>query len=452
MWHPGGCCVSEFVKKGGMDLMRMKGKRWLNTYVFLSIAFLLLWGLSVLSDESAAADQPARPAPTTTGNPEISVTELQYLLKPLTKDDLVVEADGWLSVLKDHISKISEKQIQAARAEGDAKKQILQEVTKLQEQQTALIDRVNAVVDELRKKGGDVDAYQKYLAAVSGIKVDVTDAGSAWAVVTGWLTSKEGGLRWLKNIILFVVTIVAFVILSSILGKATYKAVAKIKGASELLKDFLVNVVHKVTFLIGIVVALSMLEINIGPFLAAIGAAGFVLGFALQGTLSNFAAGLMILLYRPYDIGDFVNVAGISGTVSAMTLVSTTLKLPDNQVVVVPNGSIWGGIITNVTGSDTRRVDLVFGISYDDDVAKAQGILEKIVKEHPLVLGSPEPVIRLHELADSSVNFICRPWTKTSDYWTVYWDITRQVKEQFDQNSVSIPFPQRDVHVHQVAA
>jgi small conductance mechanosensitive channel len=213
-----------------------------------------------------------------------------------------------------------------------------------------------------------------------------------------------------------------------------------------------VNVVRKATFLVGLVVALSMLEVNIGPFLAAIGAAGFIIGFALQGTLSNFAAGIMILLYRPYDIGDFVNVAGVSGTVSAMTLVSTTLKLPDNQTVVIPNNSIWGDIITNVTGSETRRVDMVFGIGYDDDIAKAQGILEKIVKDHPLVLGSPEAVVRVNELADSSVNFVCRPWAKTSDYWTVYWDITRQVKEQFDQNSISIPFPQRDVHVHQISA
>ena len=399
--------------------------------------------------------QPMRtppPIPTTTGNPQIPVKELQYLLKPLTKEDLVVEADGWQALLKNHLEEISAKQIQAMQAEGTAKTQILEEVTKLQEQQTALIDRVKAVIDELRKKGGEVGAYEKYLAAVSGIKVDVTDAGSTWTVITGWLKSSEGGVRWLKNIILFVVTILAFMILSSILGKATRRAVAKAKGASALLKDFLVNVVHKATLLVGLVVALSMLEVNIGPFLAAIGAAGFIIGFALQGTLSNFAAGIMILLYRPYDIGNFVNVAGISGTVSAMTLVSTTLTLPDNQTVIVPNNSIWGGIITNVTGSETRRVDMVFGIGYEDDITKAQSILEKIVKDHPLVLESPEPVIRLNELADSSVNFVCRPWAKTSDYWTVYWDITRQVKEQFDQNSISIPFPQRDVHVHQVSA
>ncbi len=432
--------------------MKLKGNEWLNKHAYLTVVFLVLASLLVLSIEATAADEAPPPVPTTTGNPEIPVKELQYLLKPLTKEDLVVEADGWLALLKNHIEKISAKQIQAMQAEGTTKTQILEEVTKLQEQQTALIDRVKAVIDELRKKGGEVGAYEKYLAAVSGIKVDVTDAGSTWTVITGWLKSSEGGVRWLKNIILFVVTILAFMILSSILGKATRRAVAKAKGASALLKDFLVNVVHKATFLVGLVVALSMLEVNIGPFLAAIGAAGFIIGFALQGTLSNFAAGIMILLYRPYDIGNFVNVAGISGTVSAMTLVSTTLTLPDNQTVIVPNNSIWGGIITNVTGSETRRVDMVFGIGYEDDITKAQSILEKIVKDHPLVLGSPEPVIRLNELADSSVNFVCRPWAKTSDYWTVYWDITRQVKEQFDQNSISIPFPQRDVHVHQVSA
>ncbi len=432
--------------------MNIKGYEWLKLHVLVLVACLSLAGMSTLYTEATAAEEAPPPIPTTTGNPEIPVKELQYLLNPLTKDELVVEADGWQVVLKNHIAKISAKQIQAMQAEGTTKTQILEEVTKLQEQQTALIDRVNAVIDELRKKGGEVEAYNKYLTAVSGIKVDVTDAGSTWTVITGWLKSSEGGVRWLKNIILFIVTIVAFMILSSILGKATQRAVARAKGASALLKDFLVNVVRKAIFLVGLVVALSMLEVNIGPFLAAIGAAGFIIGFALQGTLSNFAAGIMILLYRPYDIGNFVNVAGVNGTVSAMTLVSTTLTLPDNQTVVIPNNSIWGDIITNVTGSETRRVDMVFGIGYDDDIAKAQSILEKIVKDHPLVLGSPEPVIRVNELADSSVNFVCRPWAKTSDYWTVYWDVTRQVKEQFDRNSISIPFPQRDVHIHQVSA
>jgi small conductance mechanosensitive channel len=412
--------------------------------VLFLIGFLLPVFASAKSDEQ-------KPAPITTSNPEIPVKELQYRLVPLTKDDLQVEAEGWLGLLKAHAAKISQVQIDAVNAEGDKKEKLLADVTKLQEQQTALMDRVKAVVEELRTKGGEVDTYDKYLAVVSGIKVDVTDAGGTWTVVTGWLTSKEGGLRWAKNIIFFIVTIVAFMVLSKILGSAARRAVANFKGTSELLKDFVVNVVSKATVLIGMIVALSMLEVNVGPFLAAIGAAGFILGFALQGTLSNFAAGLMILLYRPYDIGDFVKVADTSGTVSNMTLVSTTLTLPDNQSVVIPNNSIWGGIITNITGVENRRVDMMFGISYGDDIAKAQSVLEEVVKAHPQVLKSPEPVIRVHELADSSVNFVCRPWVNTADYWTVYWDITRQVKENFDRQGISIPFPQREIHVHQPA-
>ena len=173
----------------------------------------------------------------------------------------------------------------------------------------------------------------------------------------------------------------------------------------------------------------------------------FVAAFAMQSTLSNFAAGLMIMIYRPFDFGNVVTVGGVTGKVQAMNLVSTTLLTGDNQVIVVPNSNVWGSIITNINVSDTRRVDLVFGIGYDDDEEQAARILEQVVAAHPLVLKEPEPVIRLNELADSSVNFICRPWTKTADYWTVYWDITRQVKEHFDEAGISIPFPQREVHV-----
>ena len=241
-------------------------------------------------------------------------------------------------------------------------------------------------------------------------------------------------------------------LLSKIISKTIQKAISNVKSASELLKDFIVNITRKVIFLVGFVIALSMLEVNIGPLLAAIGAAGFIMGFALQGTLSNFASGIMILIYRPYDVGDLVDVAGTFGKVDAMTIVSTTLRKPDNQKVVVPNNMIWGDIITNITGTSKRRVDLVFGIGYSDDIAKAQKIMEDILVNHDSVLKDPEPVVKVHELADSSVNFVVRPWVETDNYWDVYWDITRTVKERFDAEGVSIPFPQRDVHVHQVDA
>jgi small conductance mechanosensitive channel len=415
---------------------------------------MMMWAIILVSFTGALAADAKKPqaVPLTTKNPNIAIEELDYRLQPLTKDDLSVEADGWLRVLKNHVGKVSEAQIEALRAEGDEKTKLLESVTKLKEQQTALSDRFKVVIEEFKSKGGKVEDFEAYITAISGVKVDISDASATWTVVTGWLTSAEGGIRWAKNISLFFVVLLVSWILANLLSKAVKKAVVKMESASELLKDFIVNITRKTVFLIGFVVALSMLEINIGPLLAAIGAAGFIVGFALQGTLSNFAAGIMILVYRPYDVGDFVDIGGTFGTVDAMTIVSTTLIKPDNQKVIVPNNMIWGDIITNVTGTDKRRVDMVFGIGYSDDIAKAQKILEEILANHEAILKDPEPVIRVHELADSSVNFVVRPWVATENYWEVYWDITRSVKERFDAEGVSIPFPQRDVHLHQVPA
>jgi small conductance mechanosensitive channel len=182
--------------------------------------------------------------------------------------------------------------------------------------------------------------------------------------------------------------------------------------------------------------------------MAGLGVAGFIVRFALQDTLGNFASGMMILLYRPYDLGDLVDVAGVFGEVDKMSLVSTTILTIDNQTVVVPNSKIWGDVIKNVTAQDLRRVDMVFGISYSDDIPKAESLLNDILKSHDRILDEPEPIVRVHRLGESSVDFVVRPWVKVDDYWEVYWDVTRTVKLRFDEEGVSIPFPQRDVHVH----
>jgi small conductance mechanosensitive channel len=202
----------------------------------------------------------------------------------------------------------------------------------------------------------------------------------------------------------------------------------------------------------GLLIALSQLGIRLGPLLAGLGVAGFIVGFALQDTLSNFASGIMILLYRPYDVDDLIDVGGVYGKVNKMSLVSTTIATFDNQMIVVPNNKIWGDVIKNVTAQDKRRVDMVFGISYSDDINKAEAVFYDILKSHEKVLDDPEPMVRLHTLGESSVDFIVRPWVKIDDYWDVYWDVTKTVKMRFDQEGISIPFPQRDVHVHNDAA
>jgi small conductance mechanosensitive channel len=334
-------------------------------------------------------------------------------------------------------------------AQADIKTALIKHVTVLMAERTALIDRFNAVLAELSAKGGNAEEYDSYIKAVSGIKVDVTDASATWTTITGWLMSPEGGFRWAFNIIQFIVIVIVFYLLSVVAGKAAQKVATRSKTFSSLLSEFMVLSARRLVLFVGFFVGLSALEINIGPVLAIIGAAGFVIAFALQNSLSNFASGILMLIYRPFDTGDVINVAGTVGKVETMNLLSTQLRSPDNQLVIVPNNSVWGGIITNITGITRRRVDMVFGIGYNDDIDKAQKILEEIVNGHELVLKEPEAIVKLHELAESSVNFICRPWTRPEDYWTVYWDVTREVKRRFDAEHVSIPFPQRDVHIYQ---
>ena len=404
--------------------------------VLLVVAFLL-------SAVSAQGDKTQSPSiDESKSASQVDAATLRLDLQPLTKAELEAQCKLYQAYLKTTVTALN-----AAKKNKDTSTE-----GTLAAQRDRLLKLTNLeVIKAARAKGVDVKEYEAYTSALSGLDL----GGDPNAIATralNWVKSPEGGIRWGLNLLKFVLVLLAFRILAGFLARIVKRAMRTFKQGSELLQDFFVNVVRKLTFLIGLIVALSMIEVDIGPFLAAIGAAGFVIGFALQGTLSNFAAGIMILLYRPYDLGNVVDVGGTTGKVEAMSLVSTTLRKPDNQVVIVPNGSIWGGIITNITGSPTRRVDMVFGIGYDDDIRKAQAILEELTKGHPKVLDDPEPTIRVHELADSSVNFIVRPWAKTDEYWDVYFDLTQQVKERFDKEGISIPYPQTDVHVHQVAA
>jgi small conductance mechanosensitive channel len=183
-------------------------------------------------------------------------------------------------------------------------------------------------------------------------------------------------------------------------------------------------------------VVLAALGVNVTPLFALVGGASFILAFAMQNTLGNLAAGLMIMINRPFDEGDYVSVGGVAGTVRNVSIVSTTVVTPDNQIVVVPNSSVWGNVITNATASETRRVDLVFGVPIDASVEKTQAVLEETVRANPLVLAEPEPIVRVNELSDSTVKFVVRPWTRSGDYWTVYWDLTRRVKENLQRAGI----------------
>lgn len=198
-----------------------------------------------------------------------------------------------------------------------------------------------------------------------------------------------------------------------------------------------------------VLAALGQLGIQTTSFIAVIGAAGLAIGLALQGSLSNFAAGFLMIIFRPFKVGDVIEGAGVTGVVETIQVFTTQLKTPDNRTVIIPNASLTAGNITNWTVKGTRRVDLVMGIGYDDDIDKAKKIMADILAKDERVLKDPAPKIALVELADSSVNFVVRPWVKVEDYWDVYFDTTENIKKSFDAEGISIPYPQRDVHVYE---
>lgn len=220
--------------------------------------------------------------------------------------------------------------------------------------------------------------------------------------------------------------------------------------ADAVLVDFVGTVVNVMITVLVVVAALDILGIPATSLVAVVGAAGLAVGLALKDSLSNFAAGVMLVLYRPFTKGNFVEAGGVSGTVEEVSLNSTLLVTPDNKEIIVPNGMIWGSTITNYSARDTRRVDLTFGVGYDDDLKLAAEVLARVCQANPKVLDEPAPAIFVSNLGDSSVDFACRPWVKSGDYWAVYAEVLQAAKIELEAAGLSIPYPQSDVYMHSV--
>ncbi len=245
-----------------------------------------------------------------------------------------------------------------------------------------------------------------------------------------------------------VVIIVIGFWLARLVTKAIVKAFEKKKIDSTLSK-FLSSIIKTVLYIVVILAALDTLEFKTTSLVAIIGAAGLAVGFALQGSLSNFASGVMLIIFRPFKVGEYISAAGESGTVDEIGIFTTVLNTPDNKVIIIPNAKLTGDNITNFSTKDTRRVDMVFGIGYGDDIDKARQTINQILADNDKILKDPTPAVLLSELADSSVNFSVRPWVKSADYWSVYYGTHEAVKKKFDELNISIPFPQTDVHLFQ---
>ena len=275
---------------------------------------------------------------------------------------------------------------------------------------------------------------------------EITDvAGFDWTAL--WDTVKAGGVEF--GIKLLIALVIFFVgrMIARMIARGLRKLM-QAQSVDKILETFVSNLVYWTVMIFVIIAAINQIGVQTTSLIAVMGAAGLAVGLALQGSLSNFAAGVLIVIFRPYRVGDFVEAAGISGVVLQVQILTTILKTGDNKQIIVPNSQIMGSIITNYSANDTRRVDMVVGVSYDDDLDKVRATLEELIAADDRILDDPAPTIAVSELADSSVNFVVRPWVNTADYWSVLFDLTEAIKKRFDQEGISFPFPQQDVHLY----
>jgi small conductance mechanosensitive channel len=236
--------------------------------------------------------------------------------------------------------------------------------------------------------------------------------------------------------------------LAKLITKTFNKTLIK-REVDDTLVKFFTAIVRILLIIFVVLAAIDQVGIETTSLVAILGAAGLAVGFALQGSLSNFASGVMLIIFRPIKVGDFIEGGGMSGSVTEIGIFVTILTTPDNKVIYVPNAKLTSDNIVNYSANNTRRVDLTFGIGYSDDIDKAKKVIGYVLYSNSKILTDPAPTVQVNELADSSVNFVVRPWVKSDDYWTVYWELTEAMKKKFDENKIEIPYPQRDVHLHQ---
>lgn len=265
--------------------------------------------------------------------------------------------------------------------------------------------------------------------------------------------SQETISKLFENYILVYGLNLVFAIAIFVIGKWVVKIIANLvetvltkSKVDKVLVDFVGGIVKSILILFVIIASLGELGVDTTSLVALIGAAGLAIGLSLQSSLQNFASGVMLIMFRPFKMGDFVEAAGISGVIEQITIFNTIMRTGDNKEMIVPNGAIYGGVIVNYSAKETRRVDMVFGIGYDDDIKKAKDIMLDIMNKDERILADPAPLVAVSELADSSVNFVVRPWVKSADYWGVLFDLNEGIKLAFDEQGISIPYPQMDVH------
>ncbi len=411
---------------------------------------------AALADLLAAEEE--APVPVTTNDPEVPLPELELLVEPLTLAEITVEMQGWLDLLRGAVEEVTAAEREllqrnaalaaaeeaaaakagaeatadpdgqaAAPAEDSDREALVERIAELREVRTGLHDRLKLVMDAYEGKGGapaDTAEMRAYGQAVSGVTVDVSDAETTLLTLRAWASSEEGGLRILRQGSALALSVVIAGLAGWLLSFLINLGLKHGDLSSTLLRHFLRRLIVRMGVLVGLLVGLAEIGVNMTPILAGLGAAGFVLAFALQNTIGNFASGLLILVQRPFDLGDEVDAGGVSGVVERVTLFSTHMSTAENRKVIVPNNKIWEDVIMNSTSAETRR--LVIEVEVDataHSIDEAEAKLIEVMRAHPDVLNDPAPELRLSSVSAESLTFLCWPWVPTAKKDKARWEL-----------------------------
>lgn len=392
-----------------------------------------------------------------TGDPAIPADELGFLLEPLTLAELKTEMSGWQDLLRKAVADLASAEMDSLRLnksieqanggkpappDGEAvpltaeQEQMAERVGKLRETRTAISDRFREVMDAYEDKGGppeDTTDYRAYVKDVGGVQVDTTNLRSALLTLRVWANAEDGGQRLARRIVTLLTATILGVIAGWLISLVVNIGLKRTRLTSKLMRMFLRRWIARLGGFVGLLVGLSWIGTNMTPILAGLGAAGFILAFALQDTISNFASGLLILFLRPFDSGDEIEAAGVSGEVEKVSLFSTHLSTAENRKVIVPNNKIWEDVIVNSTGADIRRLSLEVEVSATDhSLEDAEGLLRKVMESHPDVLDDPAPSLTLSAMTGETYTFTCWPWVPTADRDRIRWELVSRLGRELN--------------------
>jgi small conductance mechanosensitive channel len=354
----------------------------------------------------------------------------------------VVNNQQNLQQKQQQLEKTTEQLQKSADKESEAKNQLVVTVTQLQAELTAIVDRFNVILDELEKKGGDAKSYRQYIKAATTVEVDAKDTEGLGLRLLSWAKSDQGGLRWAGNIGKFVGIMIASIIVAQILGAILNRLLSVFGGTSKMLRQFIVMVVTRGGVVVGFLLALTALEVSLGPVLALIGGVSFILAFALQSNLGNLASGLMIMTYKPFDVGDEIKIGDIWGWVNAITLANTVIEGASGEIYNIPNNMVWDSTIENLTPDEIRQVEISLRIGFDEDLPQVEELLVEIFQSHPVILENPSPKSRVDSIEEYYILVSVRGWMKAEPplnrILEIRSEIMRMIRERFNKEGIKL--------------